>query len=336
MKARRLLLASLLALMLVGSSAGFAAPPQLLTLSLSGEIFSSGSQQYSHQGGNVVAASVLGQAVDPQATTFRYSLSASVSGVSVTGLATFDLRSSNGAGDGGYGHGRHGGHGGGSSDLEVEGRASLTGMWPGEAFPLGCSFGVDCTSAIAAAYTGLADVTVTQSGTVETLSIPMVFESAFLNPGGGPIFMASTGGELVIISTYTQASVVWSGIKMAGIASGSFSGNPISGQFGMGVNAYENLAAGFEIDSGTIAFTQMSNPSLNAYGHFFGRSTIPPGVSCPSELGFPPGTCTLTGFSSSGVFSQTTQSNMHIIGKYSTTWEVPAVAFTSSVTAMLG
>ena len=194
--------------------------------------------------------------------------------------------------------------------------------------------GVDCTSAIPAVFTGTASVTVTEGkNVVSQLSLPMSFESAFLNPFGGPIVMASDGREIFVIATYTQARVTWTGIQLGGVASGHLAGNPVSGMFAMNVAATEDLRGGYELDSGTITFFGMSDASLNATGSFNGRSTIPPGVPCPTNDQLPPGTCQLTGFNSNGVFTQHAATGGSIVGKYSTVWIVPAVAFTAQVTA---
>jgi len=300
-------------------------PLQPLTLTLSGAIFSSGSQQYSHQGGTVVAASILGQTVDPAATNFHYSLKATVSGVTVSGTAEFFLSEIN-----------YNGHSQANS-MSVQGQASITGMIPAEAFPLfptQCTFGETCTSAIAGVYTGVANVQVTEGGTTRDLpALSMSFESAFLNPFGGPLFLESDDGSIFIESTYSSAQVNWSGVQLEGTATGYFAGSTVNGLFGMTVNSFEDLKKGFEVDSGNIAFSEMSISSLDATGSFSGFSTIPQGSPCPSTYGLPPGTCSLTGFNSIGFISQLTSSNGNIQGTYKTIWTVPAVAFTSTVVA---
>jgi len=285
---------------------------------------------------------VLGQAIDPSASSISYYLPAHISGLNVQGTASFTITTT--AGDG--------------SSTIVKGSALLGGMIPAETFPLGCTYGVDCTSGIPGIFLGMASVTVqacppqSSSGghgsgfgwggfghkstgctDVSHLTLPMQFESAFLNPFGGPIFMASEGGEIFVVSTYAESRVTWAGIQLGGTASGSLAGSPVSGGFGMTVYAVEDLVAGTEYEVGSISLVGMNPSTLNAAGHFLGKSTIPPGVACPDSLGFPPGTCQLTGFSSAGAFSMLTQSKGTIMGTYSTTWTVPAVAFTSSVSA---
>jgi hypothetical protein len=167
------------------------------------------------------------------------------------------------------------------------------------------------------------------------MTLPMQFESAFLNPFGGPIFLASSGGEIFVVSTYSEARVTWTGTQLGGAVAGSLAGNPVAGSFGMTVNAVEDLKNGVEEDQGTIAFLGMSDPSLNAAGQFEGSSIIPAGSDCSAAFGLPPGTCQLTGFSSQGEFSQSAALGGSIHGEYSTQWTVPAVAFTSTVSATL-
>jgi hypothetical protein len=318
---------------------------QDLSLTLSGAILDAGTGDYSHQGGQVVTVSLLGTPVDPYNTQMDYSLQASVSGLSVSGSATFDLII---PGDSG-------------STNKVHGDAVITDMIPAEMFPFPCTPGVDCTSAIPGIFLGMASISISSclahhddsnspgssdSGddhqghgsdcaVVLQMTLPMQFESAFLNPFGGPIFMASDGGEIFVVSTYSEARVTWTGTQLGGEAAGSLAGSQVKGSFGMTVNAVEDLKNGVEEDQGTIAFVGMSDPSLNAVGQFEGRSVIPPGSDCPTSFNFPPGTCQLTGFSSQGEFSQDTALGGSIHGEYSTQWIVPAVAFTSTVSASL-
>ncbi|MDA4121358.1 MAG: hypothetical protein OK404_03000 [Thaumarchaeota archaeon] len=320
---------------------------QNLSLALNGVILDAGTGDYSHQGGEVVAASLLGTPVDPSNAQMDYSLQAHVVGLSVFGSAQFDLSVN-------WNNG---------SSSNVHGDAVIGDMVPAEMFPTGCTTpGVDCFSAIPGFFLGFAAVTVTtcqahhdnsdgqssdSSGdghdhrhgsdcaTVAQMTLPMQFESAFLNPFGGPIFLASAGGEIFVVSTYSEARVTWTGTQLGGVAAGSLAGNPVAGQFAMSVNAVEDLKNGNEIDRGTIAFLGMSDPSLNAAGKLDGRSTIPPGADCSAAFGLPPGTCQLTGFSSDGHFRMSTDLGGSIKGDYHTDWTVPAVAFSSTVSGSL-
>ncbi len=313
-------------LLLVGTSPALAASPKgNLSLTLTGAILDSGSQSYYHTGGQLVSAFVLGQPVAPPNTVLHYSLQATINGLVVDGSAEFSLVATE----------RNGTH------LVVTGSAPIDGMMAAEQFPLGCPGTGPCNSAIPGVFTGVAEVEVQlchgadDSGNCTDLleeSVPMLFESAFLNPFGGPIFMATSDDLVAIVATYSQSRVTWAGIQLGGIVSGSLAGSPVSGEFAMTVSATEDLRAGYELDHGTIAFST-NNAAVTAVGTFVGRSTIPAGEACPTEMGFPPGTCQITGFSSAGVFSQTNSLGGSVLGKYSTLWMAPAVAFDSMVTA---
>jgi hypothetical protein len=327
---------------LFGASPVFAdSPHNNLSLTLNGAILNSGTESYYHYGGQLVAGSILGYNLDLSKSDLHYWLTASVSGVAVSGHAGFEVDTVGGEG----------------AHYFVTGDAQIGSMVPAEQFPLGCTFGVDCTSAIPGLFLGLATVTITKCDdgqsngqgndqsngqgnsqgdgcrVVYQQDLPMQFESAFLNPFGGPILMASNGGEVFLIANYSAAKVTWSGIQLGGVINGSLSGNPVSGTFGMKVSAVEDLKAGTEVEAGKIAFFGMSPSSLDAAGGFMSRSTIPPGTACPPSLGFPPGTCQITGFNTKGEFSMQTQRGGSIEGSFVTIWTAPAVLFTSSVTA---
>jgi hypothetical protein len=357
LKTAKIAVAIALLFLLAGSSPVFAedgshGSHQNLSLTLSGGILNSGTQHYSHSGGDLVAALVGGLPIDLSGAELRYSLHAVITGLDVQGQATFNLAYSDSTG----------------AHIQIEGSAPIDNMVPAEVFPFWCNFpGVDCTgtinSAIPGLFLGTAAITTqtcqgdNQGGGDQSQksgdnsnngggdnsnscretpsSTPMQFESAFLNPFGGPIIMGSSDGKLVIVATYSHARVTWDGIQMGGSAKGQISGDPVTGKFAMMVSATEDLKQGHESDRGTIVFSEMSNPSLDAAGKFSGESTIPPGISdCSALTGFP-GTCHLTGFHSEGHFSMKNASGDKIKGEYSTEWMVPAVAFTSTVTADL-
>ncbi len=326
MKAVRVLVVGAMLLLLGGGAPAFASSPHSgLSLTLNGAIFDSGSQSYYHTGGHLVEAVIGGVPVEAFHANLHYSLQAEVSELTVSGWASFSL----------VGQNPHG------SQLVVNGSAELDGMIPAETFPLGCTFGSDCTSAIPGMFIGEANVMVQEcqgnadAGRCDVLlteTVPMSFESAFLNPFGGPIFMASSDEAIFIVADYSQSRVTWAGIQLGGTMAGSLAGGPVAGSFLMTVSATEDLRAGYELDHGSIVFVS-DNPAVNAEGEFVGRSTIPAGVPCPAGLDFPEGTCQITGFESAGVFSQTNSLGEMIAGDYSTVWTSPAVAFTSTVQA---
>ncbi len=320
MNAVKIGLAAMVAMLLVGANAGYAAsPPQPLSLLLSGAVVSAGEQSYSFQGGNLVFGELLGVPVDIT-TAVHYDLSAKVSGLTVTGVAHFGALTAKGTG---------------GAQTELQAAVAIDGMVPAVGLPIGCTFGVNCNSAIPALFSGGGSAKVTTGHTTFSFPIHMTLESPYLNPFGGPIFISSDAGEVFVIATYSQARIVWTNILVQGLVSGRLSGSTVSGSFGMVVNSIEDLKAGSELDHGTISFHDMSPVTLNALGTFSGNSTIPRGVPCPDSLGFPAGTCTITGLMSSGAFSQSTALHSTIMGKYATTWSAPAVAFGSVVTATL-
>ncbi len=301
-----------------GGNDSHRAQPQAVSLSLAGGVVSPGVQVYSLKGGQIVAAWILGNPVDSRSSVLRYSLNVVVSGLTATGTASFDLVSKTS-------HWTY---------MEVQGSVNIDAMTPAVFFPLGCTPGIDCTSEIPALFNGTGTVTLSSAGSAVTMTLSMGFESAYLNPFGGPVFFASNAGEVIVVTDYSQARIRWTGVQMGGTAVGTFGGASVSGSFGMLVNSSEDLRTGTEIDQGAISFFGMSNPALNSLGTFIGYSTIPTGssVACP---GFPAGTCNLTGLTSAGVFIMTTESGGVLAGRYATVWATPAVVFSSSISAFL-
>jgi hypothetical protein len=359
MKTAKIAIVLAMLFLLVGSSPVFAednhhdSQPNL-TLTLSGGILDSGTQHYSHSGGELAALFVNGVPVDISSAHLEYSLQAVISGFAVQGQATFSLAYSDSTG----------------ANVQIDGSAPISDMMPAEYFPFTCTPTVDCTSGIPGLFMGAATLNTqtcqangqpqgdgdesqtngdnsytgqdnsdhgdgeNSNACVQASSVlPMQFESAFLNPFGGPIFMATGDNSLIIVATYDHARVTWDGIQMGGSVSGVLSGTPVTGSFSQVVSASEDLMRGHESERGTITFSGMSNPLLNAAGKFSGESTIPQGFDCSGLLGFPPGTCQITGFHSDGHFSQTNGLGNRIKGDYSVEWTAPAVAFTSTVTA---
>ena len=341
MKTAKVVIVFAMLFLLVGSSPVFAEDSHHgsnLSLTLTGGILDSGTQHYSHSGGAMAALFVGGVPIDTSSAHLDYSLKAVISGFAVQGQATFTLSYSDSTG----------------AHVRIDGSAPINDMIPAELFPFTCTPGVDCTSGIPGIFLGTAaiktqtcqadnqDQTYGQSdeegdnsdNCQQTLSsLPMQFESAFLSPFGGPIFMASGDNSLIIVATYDHARVTWDGIQMGGSVVGQLSGTPVTGMFSQVVSATEDLKAGHESERGTISFFAMSDSVLNAAGTFRGSSTIPAGTDCSALMGFPPGTCQLTGFHSNGHFSQRNLLGNKITGDYSVEWTVPAIAFTSTVTA---
>lgn len=285
---------------------------------------------------------IMGNLVDPSQANLDFHLRAHVSGFGVHGEASFILSINNADG----------------SLTKVEGAAHINDM-SGVPLPLLCT-GTACTSEVPAVFLGLASVSVQTCGaqsqesgahaiahdgnskesdhctTAAELSLPMQFESAYLNPFGGPILFASQGGEILVISTYSQAKIDWKGSQLSGVVGGTLDSTSVAGNFAMTVNAHEDLVAGTESEDGSIALLGMSVPSLNVHGQFEGHSTIPVGTPCdPLLTGLPLGTCSVTGLESSGSFSMHSGGN-DIEGTYQIHWMAPAFAFIGSAAATVG
>jgi hypothetical protein len=295
-----------------------------LKLSLKGQIQDIGGHVYSHVAERLVAAQVLGHELARDAHLF-YEVHASIAGLSISGAAKIELS----------GHDEKGGF------ISLKATLDIVGMVPAESFPLGCSD--ECTSAIAAYYIAAgptniavqgADDNENDGGSKATL-MSFLLESAHLNPFGGPIVVLSAGpqenpdGKVVIVAKYHEAKIQWSDVKLVGSAEGTLGGNPIVASFSMTVQAQEDLFRGTEKELGTIS---LSLGSLSATGSFKGNSIIPrmPTDDCsPPEL---PGTCTITGFFSTGQFLAVgTQATIR--GTYSLSWALPAVAFEGTAEA---
>jgi len=296
---------------------------QQLSLSMSGAIVNAGRYEYTQTGGQMVFASILGQVLDPS-STIQFRVHVEASGLTVKGDSELTLTGETSDG----------------VSVSVHDNVKITGMVPAETFPLGCTNG--CNSAIAAFYLGDASLDIKVGNSHTHLTLPMSLESAFINPFGGPLILTTTDGanpSVFIVATYSAADIHWFGVQLAGAVSGTFNGEQVNGAFHMAsVAKDEDLFAGTEAESGTITFTGMTIPALNVAGSNSGTSVIPSTgtVDCSSYTGVP-GTCTLTGFQSSGQFS-VSQPTLEIQGTYNTQWGspppvAPALTFQGSVTA---
>lgn len=311
--------AAVIVLLAAGVSPAYAWPGhQGVSLSLAGGVVSPGVQSYYQSGGQTAAAYILGNAIQARGSRLTYSLSTVVKGLTASGSASFMLTSFAGPGQ----------------KLVVTASITIDSMTPAILFPLGCTPGTDCTSAIPAMFNGTAQLEINENGVVSTSSVGVGIESAYLNPFGGPIIIATDGNGVIIVATYSQARIQWTGVVMGGTLTGTFGGQQVAGNFGMLVNSTEDLRTGFEMDQGLISFGGMSVPADDSTGAFQGLSTIPRGSAAPCP-GFPAGTCSITGLQSSGFFSMLTAGGQSVFGQYTTSWGMPAVSFTSSITATI-
>lgn len=276
-----------------------AATPQStsLDLGIGGVVQNVGSQHYLiHQQGPAY--------VDGVPTSLTYNLNANVKGVSVSGTANFD--SGNG----------------------VSGHAQIVSMIPAACFPIDnpyapCDLALTSyTSAIPAFFVG-----VTSQG------VSILFESPYMNPFGAPIFFGATDGSLAVVTGYSQGTIDWQNAVVQGAIFNLADGTVI-GAFTQAAQEHEDLVAGTSTDHGSLS---MSVNGVTYSGNYQGSSIIPPaapGSDCSASLQLPPGTCTLTGFLSTGNFNLNNHGSK-LTGTYNIDWGTPAVVPTGTATATL-
>lgn len=285
---------------------------QPLSLSLSGGVMNAGSQSYTLAGGQVVGAMINGVPMAPGAT-LEYYMNAQVSGISTNGFFVLSFRGTNALGQ----------------SVRVLSYGQVFSTPNAIGIPYGCTIGVDCTSEIPTFFLSGSQVYTWTAGQESTAQLAIAIESAYLNPFGGPLVISSTDGSIFIVANYTQATIQWRNVQMAGTVSGTFGGNSATGAFTMNVNSYENLLTGTEYDRGTIG---MSLTQGTFAGYFHGKSVVPTlgATDCSAEFGLPTGTCTMTGLNSAGSMNLF-GSGFQISGMYNTVWMIPAIGFTSTV-----
>jgi hypothetical protein len=343
---------ALAVLLLLGGNVAFASSPaRILGMTVGGTVLDAGDQKYNVHGGSMVSGTILGQtlitAASPAATApnFAFNLKAEANGLNANGVATFQI----------------GGWTASGTQVQVQGRAQIVGMLP-QSLPLGCTN--TCTSGIPIFFVGAAVTNVTiGSLPTQQLTSTMLFESPYFNPWGNPILMVSTDGAIVIATTYDKATLDWKRTSVTGTIRGSLGGTQVQGTMTLSSNEHENFLTGVtDYDNGTMSFTGMLPKSLNVQGPYQGTSTIPkPGSfacamtqwlnssQCTQDcsayfgtMGLPviPGTCTQTGFQSSGKFSLQGQGTTDggsvtttVSGSYITTWSSPALGFFSFASA---
>jgi hypothetical protein len=310
---RRTTLASIALLFLLGgTTAAFADTSQTLSATMVGGVSNLGTQIYSVSGGQVAFAAIGGQTVDPTSATIQYSLFVTQNHMSTWGYASV----------------RFSGQTTGGASVSVNGQFNIRDIVPAAVLPVDCT--TQCQSELPFFFVGTSsNVKMTIGTSTQTVAETLNIESPYFNPWGAPIVLASADNSIVIAATYTQGTIFWSGTQVGGAVFGTLGTAPAAGKFSMTTGELENLVKGTAYDAGTIQFTSMTPSSLNARGYYTGTSTIPTtGTSdCSAATGIP-GTCTETGFQSTGKFTMNGMS-----GAYSTTWGVPALGFSSSVTA---
>jgi hypothetical protein len=365
MKIRRLATdaaALALVIVLMGSGTAFAANATPLSLTVPvGTVLNAGDQHYTVDNGPGATwyAMVDGYYIDQTSGQLQYTLTADVHGVDAGGNAHIQLTglavsTTTGA----------------TTPIDVEGQIRISSMLNPVYMPLGCTPPPSppapqdrpphdtpnaCNSAIPSFFQGNTNLQVTlgstqpsphEDGTPQQKQT-MMLESPYLNPFGMPIIIASADGSVTIVTTYSVGTIQWTNTRVGGaFGPGSvFGTTPVTGNFNLTSTENENLVTGVATDHGQMYFQNMAPSSLDARGVYKGTSTIPTAgsIDCSSTTGIP-GTCTETGFQSSGQFTLQPQPAPHsedegaqprysITGTYSTTWTVPALTFSSTTTA---
>jgi hypothetical protein len=360
------MLSAITALMILAPSTVAASQSTPLGLTVQGIITNGGSQVYNLGGGTVVAGEINGSAL-AAGSSINFQVNANVHGLSTSGSGSITVPSTNsGEGNGngngngnGHGHGWGNGNGNhqvtpsdhnyGQGGLSVS--ISITSQTPAAIFPLTlegltpANCVSQCTSEIPLVFTGTATI---QNGSA-SITEPVAVENPYWNPFGGPIFITTLDSEaylggypvLSLVATYTSATILWTGVQLQGVMFGTLGSGSnavqVSGAYSTTSTSFENLFTGVETDFGSMTFAAMTPSSLNAIGGFTGKTTIPPvgtagSYDCSGLFGFPEGTCTATGASSSGSFLLFAHGSS-ISGSYSTTWSVPSLTTATTVTA---
>ncbi len=307
---RTVLTSLAIAMLLGGTTAAFAATPtQTLNASMQGAVTNLGNQTYAYSGGQVVYAYIGGQPLDTNTGSIRFSVFANQNGMNTNGFGNIQF---SGTVSG--------------MQVSVTGTFGINGEDMGAGLPANCT--TTCTEVLPFDFIGSSNVRMTMGG--QSVPETLVVESPYWNPYGGPIYLVSPDSAIVIVATYTQATILWTGAQTGGYISGTLGSNPVSGTFSQTSIENENLVTGTATDTGTIQFNT-NIASLNSRGTYSGSDYIPSAGSSDCSPATLPYTCTLTGFQSNGNFRAPGMS-----GTYSTSWGVPAYGFTSTVSATVG
>lgn len=288
-----------------------------------GVISNAGNQHYVIQGGQAAADGWIFSNQISAGSTVNFRLDASVVGLSTSGNGELGQSTGNGKSWG-----------------NLQGVSIvINDEIPAQVFPLIPTPGVS-PSEVPFYFTGTA--TVMNHGQSSGTSVPIMIESPYWNPFGGPIVVMSTDTppSIFLIVTYSVATINWSGVEVDGYLGGMFGQVPVTGGFTNIANANENLVTGTEQDSGQISFYGFTSAvdgssiaQLTAIGRYSGSTSFSAsgGVDC-SPLGLP-GTCLLTGASSSGTFIMNQGHGAKISGSYDTVWSVPSTFTSTTIVA---
>ena len=317
MKTKRtigLTMLSVLTALVILSPTAIAATSTPLSLGMAGIITNAGNQHYVMSGGSLVYGEFLGNPIS--ASSISFSLKSQVTGLKTSGSASI-------------------------SGTGFSASIVIASEVPASVFPLQQS-GASCDPTVSACnsevpffFTGLAVIHATGAAPFD---LPVAIESAYFNPFGGPIVItsldSSTSPALFLVVTYNVATIDWVGVHIQGVVGGTLGSNPVNGFYTTITNSHENLVGAVEQDKGQIIFADMSPAQLDAKGTLSSTTTFTSagGIDCSAQTGFP-GTCLLTGASSTGTFKMVGVQGLKISGSFSTTWSVPSITTATQVSA---
>ena len=308
----------------VSGSYSFAASNTKQTLSLSiqnGGIVNAGPQKWSMSGGILGAAYDTSTPVLAGATwsAVNYSMTANVNGLSTSGTFHLHLYGTTATGQ----------------QIVVRVHTTINESIPAVCFPSYSITGMCAagdTSEIPAYFIANGFLRIETGSTLsQKYPITLIIEDAALNPFGAPIVITSVDGSLLVVATYSHATTEWMGVQTAGTLTGTFGSTAVSGSFVQSIHTKENYVTGTAQDSGQIALVGMTPSSLDSTGHFQGTSVIPTTGTIDCSPPGLPGTCTETGYSSTGTFTLD-PSGFQLSGNYAVQWPAPSIVFGGTIT----
>jgi hypothetical protein len=296
--------------------------PPALNLSIpSGWITNAGPQTWTMSDGVLVAASDTATSILAGATwsSMNFSMTAYVNGLNSWGTFRMHLNGTTAAGE----------------SIVVRIHTIINGSIPAVCFPSYSITGTCArhdTSEIPAYFVAYGYYRVHMGSYISTMHpIALVIEDAALNPFGGPIVISSLDGALVVVAGYMHASTYWQDVQTEGMLSGSLGSTSVSGAFVQTTHSDEDYVTGTAQDYGQISLVKMNPSWLDSNGQFYGNSSIPTTgtINCsPPGL---PGTCTETGYASTGHYSIDPKGAV-ISGDYSVMWPAPSIVFGGNIT----
>jgi hypothetical protein len=337
-----------------GSNPSLSSHSQSLNLQMAGEITNIDSQHWTMSGGPVIAAYIGGVSIDANSGQLSYSLDSHIHGNIIDGQAQVDLNATVGG-----------------VPIQVTGHLVINNMNGALCFPLPANPAMDCDTPdyIQPSYLNNAS-TVTSSG--YTSAIPFVFEGdssftisgmssqpisttsgfAIEAPGdnlfGGPILISSGDQAVVIVANYTQASVRFHGVEMAGQLSGTVGSKTVLGQFTERLNINENFMTGVQHEHGSVNFQtnlsylnghgRLTGTTLSSYSNYISPLPVQPllsgGSSQTADCSWAThveGTCQLAQLTSAGSITMH-GGHFNIESTFDSVWSIPSAAFMGQIT----